>query len=78
VVKDVGDKYSDREWKDMKVVVEMVLEKRVMVVEKEEKMVSLVVVVVELGAGGQHRGEGANMARGRDTGGARAAGGGRG
>jgi hypothetical protein len=37
VVKDANDKYSDREWEDVKVVV---------VVKKEEKMVSLVVVVV--------------------------------
>jgi hypothetical protein len=36
VVKDANDKYSDREWEDVKVVV-----------VEEEKMVSLVVVVVE-------------------------------
>jgi hypothetical protein len=57
VVKDADD-CSDREWEDMKVVVkkevvkqvavEEVVEKWVVVMEKEdEKMVSLVVVVVE-------------------------------
>jgi hypothetical protein len=47
VVKDVNNDCSDREWEDMKVMVEVV-EKRVVVMEKvEEKVVSLVVVVVE-------------------------------
>jgi hypothetical protein len=47
VVKDVNNDCSDREWEDMKVMVEVV-EKWVVVMEKvEEKVVSLVVVVVE-------------------------------
>jgi hypothetical protein len=68
VVKDTDDKYSDREWKNMKLVVV----KWAMVVEKVEKMMSLVVVVVELVDGGQQRGEGANAAGWRDAGEARA------
>jgi hypothetical protein len=50
VVKDVDDEYSAREWEDVKVVVkqvaveEVVVEKRVVVMEK---VVSLVVGVVE-------------------------------
>jgi hypothetical protein len=56
VVKDVGDECSDREWEDVKVVVkkEVVkqvaveeLVKRMVVMEKEEKVVSLVVIVEE-------------------------------
>jgi hypothetical protein len=48
VVKDADDECSDRKWGNMKVVVkkvavEEVVEKRVMVMEKEEKVVSLVV-----------------------------------
>jgi hypothetical protein len=68
VVKDTDDKYSDREWKNMKLVVV----KWAMVVEKVEKMMSLVVVVVELVDGGQQRGEGANAAGWRDAGEAQA------
>jgi hypothetical protein len=40
-VKDADDEYSDRKWEDM------VVEEWLVIMEKEEKMVSLVMVVME-------------------------------